>query len=93
MIVVKHYLWLNAIMSKATRLPQLKQFKVLPFLPLSFPHLGLYPLLLTSIPFLSYLGPLPLPLLFLCLEPYSLHILVSGMKAFFLGFSARSRSS
>jgi hypothetical protein len=72
-------------------LPQLKQFKFLPFLPLCFPRLHLYPVLLAFIPLLPYLGPLSL--LFLYLESYALHILVSGMKALFIGFSVRGQSS
>ena len=53
--------------------------------------LVLCPLLLASIPLLPYLEPLALP--FSYLESYTPRILVSDIKASFIGFSTWSQSS
>ena len=79
-------LWLSAITSKVTRFTIIEQFIFLSFLPPCFSCLRLYPLLVAFIPLLPYLRPLPL--LFLCLESYALWILVSYIKALFIGFLA-----
>jgi len=82
--------WLNAIASKVTKFTTIKTIHIFVFFTAMFSMLA-FMLLFTSIPHLPYLGLLHLP--FLCLEPYDPCILVLDMKALFISFSARSRSS